>query len=197
MDDTATYIDCMKKVRDRVNIVQTIHAGGINTGIDFLNAELVCVQFRKALELIAFASLTANREKYAQAYADFERDGRAKRILEKIEKLNPDFYPVPFGEPIPDSSHPNKFTFPPPADNDALTRREFELLFDTTSEILHMRSPFSTKPPTDIVYPVERWVLKIQKLLAVHMVHLVDSPMRWVVRIPKVGDVQLYPAAPI
>ena len=93
MDDTAIYVTCMEKIRERINIIQTIQRGNITTGIDFLNTELTFVQFRKVLELIAFASLTANREKYAQAYADFERDGRAKRILEKIEKLNPDFYP--------------------------------------------------------------------------------------------------------
>ena len=61
-----------------------------------------------------------------------------------------------------------------------------------------MRSPFSAKDTaTDIVHPVDRWVLKIQKLLAVHMMHLVDSPMKWVVRISGTGPVQLYPGAPV
>ena len=199
MQDTAIYVTCMEKVRERINIIQTIQRGNITTGIEYLNSELIFVQFRKVLELIAFASLTANREKYTEAYADFQRDGRAKKILAKIEKLNPDFYPVPLGEPTPDASgHPNVFHFNRPAPHEALTRSEFETLFDLSSEILHMRSPFSTKDSaTNIIYPVERWVLKIQKLLTVHMMHLVDTSMKWIVRIPREGPVLLVPGAEI
>lgn len=50
----------MDQIRQRLRVVSAIGAGTLTTGEDVLNAELMCVQFRKVLELIAFAPLTAS-----------------------------------------------------------------------------------------------------------------------------------------
>ena len=61
--------------------------------------ELVFVQFRKILELIAFGSLTANREVYEKVRADSQNDWNAKRLLDKLARVNSELYPVPLMPP--------------------------------------------------------------------------------------------------
>ena len=74
-------------------------AGRVTTGDETFNIELVFVQLRKTLELIAFASLTTNKQKYSAAYANFATHWRVKDTLKALEKINPDFYPVPLKPP--------------------------------------------------------------------------------------------------
>ena len=52
------------------------------------------MHFRKALEEIVFASLSANREKYSATRAGFATEWNARRMLGFAEKVNPGFYPV-------------------------------------------------------------------------------------------------------
>src|SRR5438132_13869194 len=89
----------MEEVRDRINLVTTIGARKVTIGTDVFDIELVFVQLRKVLELIAFASLTANKAKYSAAHATFAEHWKAKLMLKELEKVNPEFYPVPIGQP--------------------------------------------------------------------------------------------------
>jgi hypothetical protein len=192
-DDTAVYRTCMEKVRERTTVIKAVLAGAINTGSDVLNTELICLQFRKTLELIAYASLAANREKYAEAHANFGLHWRAKDMLKTLEKVNQDFYPMPLGPPIPQPDGTKHF--PRPADG-YLTKDEFAFLYDTTSEYLHMRNPFSPKDSlVHTPYSVDGWVTRIRNLLAWHLMHLVDGG-KWVVQIPATGPIHLFPATP-
>src|SRR5579871_5889552 len=97
--DIEIYCNCIERVRHHVSIADTVFAGTIDTGYRDLNAELIFLHFRKALEEIAFASLSANREKYSQARAGFATEWNARRMLGFIEKENPNFYPVPLLPP--------------------------------------------------------------------------------------------------
>src|ERR1700694_3086237 len=99
-DDTILYINCMEEVRDRINLVTTIVAHTVTTGREVFDIELVFLQLRKVLELVAFASLTANKEKYSLAHAEFTEHWKAKRMLQELAKINPDFYPIPVAPPV-------------------------------------------------------------------------------------------------
>src|SRR5205807_9008227 len=61
----------------------------------YYRVELIFVQMRKALEEIAFASLSANRAKDSEIHAKFATFWRAKDLLREIGQINPEFYPVP------------------------------------------------------------------------------------------------------
>src|SRR5580704_5755160 len=100
VSDVQIYCDCMARIRHRINVVQTIMAGATPVGGTDQTAELIFVQFRKALEEIAFASLSANKEKYSEVHANFSRHWRAKDMLAVMDKVNPDFYPVPLPAPV-------------------------------------------------------------------------------------------------
>ncbi len=56
-----------------------------------INVESLYLQFRKTLELIAFGSLIANREKYSEARAEYASDWNAKRVLKLVSVLTPCF----------------------------------------------------------------------------------------------------------
>ena len=57
--------------------------------------ETIGLQFRKIFELIAFASLSANKKLYAAAYANFAKHWEASKLIANLHRINPDFYPVP------------------------------------------------------------------------------------------------------
>lgn len=68
-EQTRLYVNCMEEIRDRISLVESVGQHRLMTGFEACDQELVFLQFRKVLELVAFASLTANKEKYALAHA--------------------------------------------------------------------------------------------------------------------------------
>src|SRR5262245_30818160 len=88
-DPTRLYVDCMQGIRRRVTYVKWLINDkplGDEAHGKLLRTELNFVQFRKILELIAFSTLTANKEKYAEAHANFSTHWKAVRMLEAVEK---------------------------------------------------------------------------------------------------------------
>jgi hypothetical protein len=148
---------------------------------------------RKCLELIAFASLIANKDKYSAAYANFASHWKAKQMLECIEKLNPNFYPVPVEPPkLLDNGVKHLDLVP----DGFLTRSEFVTLYEKSSEFLHSRNPFTTKAPVvRLGYNTKEWVLRVKCLLKLHVTHLVDGSA-WIIQIPNEGQVRGYGAEP-
>lgn len=192
--DTVTYCNCMEEAKRRIGLVKSMLAGVVTTGEEAFNVELIFVQLRKTLELIAFASLTANKAKYSVAHANFASHWRAKAMLEELEKINPDFFPVPLEPPVTMARGVKHFE---KLSEGFLTKSEFVTLYQASSEIIHTRNPFSPKDPVvQIGYSVDQWVLRIQKLLGLHLMHLVDGG-KWIVNIPQEGPVHVYPASPM
>lgn len=189
-----SYCNCMEEIRQRLGIVASLGQGKISTGIKDADIELAFLQLRKSLEVIAFASLIANKDVYSAAHANFASHWRAKAMLECIEKLNPDFYPLPLELPkLLESGvkHCDLIT------DGFITKTEFESLYDKSSEILHSRNPFMTKDPVvKLGYSVKQWIVRIQRLLAFHRVSLVDGSL-WMIHIPNEGPVKGYAAAPV
>jgi hypothetical protein len=192
-DDTQLYIKCMEEVRDRINLASTVGAHKITTGSEVFDMELIFVQLRKTLELIAFASLTANKEKYSAAHEKFASHWKAKLMLQELAKINPEFYPMPIGRP---QLQANGVKHCPAVTDPFLTKDDLELLYDKTSDILHARNPFTDKGLTvNIKYSVKDWVARIQVLLGLHVMHLVDG-RKWIVEVPKEGPIRLWAAEP-
>ena len=187
------YLKCMEELRDRVKLVRSVLSRQITTTRDTFDAELIFLQLRKVLELIAFASLTVNKEQYAAVHARFAEHWKAKQLLQTVEKINPDFYPKPLG---PLQVQPDGVKHFPQATDPFLTREDFELLYDKSSDVLHVRNPFSERDPTiRIKYHVTEWVSRIQILVGRHVTHLIDGSV-WVVEIPEHGPVHLWSGAP-
>jgi hypothetical protein len=90
--DIEIYCNCIARARYHLSVADAVFDGRITTAHLDLNTELIFIHFRKALEEIAFASLSANREKYSAARAGFATEWNARRMLGFIEKVNPNFY---------------------------------------------------------------------------------------------------------
>ncbi len=187
------YMHCMEEVRMRLKLIKSIGAHKVATGNDMFDIELVFVQFRKALEVVAFGSLIANKDKYAANHARFAEHWKARLMLQELEKINPDFYPMPIGKPI---LQKNGTKHCPLVTDGFLTRDDFELLYGKASGFLHCRNPFTAKGPVEqIKYTPKQWVERIEVLLALHVMHL-DDGSKWVIEVPEEAPVHLVTAAP-
>ena len=190
--DIQIYCNCMERVRYHVSIADSVFASKIDTGHQDLNAELIFLHFRKALEEIAFASLSANREKYSEARAGFA-EWNARRMLGFVEKVNANCYPIPLKPPQEvalGQKHFDRIT------DGYLTKDDFTTLYNGSAEVLHCRNPYAPGDPTiDVKYTVGEWSRRIKVLLSWHFVQLVDVQGLWVIQLPKDGPVHGFPAA--
>jgi hypothetical protein len=192
-NETQLYMACMQEARDRLNFVKFLPVRNATTGIEYIDKELVFLQLRKILELIAFASLTANREKYATVHNKFATFWRAKDMLQDLEKINPEFYPLPVDPP---KTQPDGIKHLAAVDG-FLTKDDFVSLYDVTGNFLHVRNPFDTRDPViRMRYSVKQWLERIQALLTLHVVRLVDGNV-WVVQVPEQGPVRMTLAQPL
>jgi hypothetical protein len=192
--DIQNYCTYIAEVRGRLDVIQSFIDGKATTSLDACNGEFIFLQLRKILELIAFASLIANKDVYSAVHKRFDEHWRAKAMLAELEKVNPNFYPLTVGSP--QEIAPGRKHFPL-ANHDFMTKDEFVTLYNSASELLHTRNPFTAKASgIEIIYPVQEWVLRIRRLIVWHVMHLVGGD-KWVVNVPPSGDVQAWPASPI
>jgi hypothetical protein len=198
--DIQIYCDTMAQIRDRINVVQTIMSSAIHIGVPGQpalkdqTAELIFVQFRKVLEGIAFASLSANKDKYSEVHANFSKHWRAKEMLAVMDTVNPGFYPIPLPPPVQTS--PGNYYFGEPVADGFFTREDFIFLYKCSSEALHTHNPYREDDQTiNIKYTVQEWVARLQKLLGWHRTHLLNNDV-WVVQIPSAGKVRTVACVP-
>src|ERR1700688_4080893 len=97
--DDEIYCNCMEELKHRIAVICSVLNGSISTTYPMFDSELMHLQFRKSLELIAFSSLTANKAVYSAAFEKFASHWNAKRMLEDLEEVNTDFYPVAVNPP--------------------------------------------------------------------------------------------------
>jgi hypothetical protein len=189
------YCTLMEDVKTRIGLVRRFTSAEIRVGSEQFAYECVSVQLRKVLELVAFASLCANKEKYASAYADFAKHWRAKALLQALERLHPDFYPRPMKPPF---TKPDGTKHLDRVDDGFLTPDEFVVLYDKCSDVIHTRNPFSAlEPRIDFVHSVDQWLSRIAVLLQLHLMTLAGSSEVWLVSMhePSDGRVHAYVAS--
>jgi len=134
------------------------------------------------LEEIAFASLSANSEKYSEVHVNFSKHWRAKDMLAVMGKVNPNFYPVPL--PASVETSPGHKNVAGPLTDGFVTRDDFVLLYKYSFEALHTRNPYKEGDTTiHIKYTVQEWVARFRRLLSWHNTELLNGD-RWIVNIP-------------
>ena len=188
----ALYCSLMEDVKARLGLIHRFTAGEVRIGSNQFTYECVSAQIRKILELIAFSSLCANKEKYSQVHANFTKHWRAKALLEDLARIHSNFYPVPMKKPITKPDGTKHFER---INEGYLTRKDFVFLYDRCSEVVHTRNPFSVKKPKiNFDYSVDEWVSRIKTLLQLHLVQLTDISTVWIVSMhePSDGKVHAY-----
>ena len=74
------YCDQMEEIKKRTEVVTCFINRICDAKYDVPTAECIALQLRKILELIALASLVANKEEYARQHANFASHWQAKKF---------------------------------------------------------------------------------------------------------------------
>jgi hypothetical protein len=168
-----TYCNCLQSAKKRLALVDAVTSGRLRIDHEAVDSEFACLQLRRALELIAFASVAAHKDIYSQAHADFATHWNAKKLLQKLEKLHPDFYPKPVRITEPDSPGPKRLI---EIESDYLSKDDFVFLYNTCSEALHEWNPYRSDPRVvHFGHPVSEWVVRTRRLLEMHWISFVGT----------------------
>ncbi|PJB72389.1 MAG: hypothetical protein CO093_03170 [Alphaproteobacteria bacterium CG_4_9_14_3_um_filter_47_13] len=177
------YCKQMEAIKYRIDIAALIAQQKMTLGNQNLDYAFSSVQLRKILELIAFSSLIANKEKYSKIHKNYTKHFSAKRILQDIEKLNQDFFPKPV---VIDTSNNKKIMhLGNPRERHKivpLNREEFIELYEICSSVIHTANPYGDNPKQiDFKRSLDDWLKKIAALLDSHVIRLVDSKDFWLI----------------
>jgi hypothetical protein len=139
------YRDCMSEVKQRYLYVGELFPKFISAQNEFkkkLILEAIALQYRKIIELIAFASISANDEEYLDIRSNAGKDWNAKLIFKDISRLNHHFYPKPF-KISPDETSKD-INIIDPIENGFLKQEEAINLYDRCGSLLHAENRFGS-----------------------------------------------------
>ena len=172
------YVACMEEIKKRTEVIECFLSKKCSALYIQTTAESIALQMRKVLELIALSSLIANRDSYATQRKNFAKDWHAKRILQTLEKVNSEFYPVPNYQVVDANS--GTVTEIKRIERGYLTKEEFVKLYDWCCDLLHAENPFSNRSniAERFLANVPTWVTQIKVLLNHHTVQLADKDLQ-------------------
>jgi len=180
------YAANMKEIKLRTEVIDLFLSGQLDTRYVPTTVETIGLQFRKLFELIAFASLAANREQYSLIYADFAEHWQLAKLVKNLRRINPAFYPKPVLE-VP-SKEPGVLHGLKDRDQDYLTEDELIEAHGRCGTLAHSANPFGD--PIDYtfyneIFPV--WRTKVINLLNNHKVHLLGDKGFWIIHMQEDG----------
>lgn len=166
------YQDCLYEIKKRIEVIAD-HLNRVTVEkYAIIEVETVCLQFRKILEYIALLSLVANKELYAEQNEKFAKHYHAERIMRELERINPDFYPIP----IKRISHEGREDELVDIANGYLTKEKFVKIYEKCGSMMHAQNPFSSKKPLkEIQEHFPEWLTEICLLLNHHKISLVGG----------------------
>lgn len=193
--DISGYLGCMEEVKQRSALVSRILTADFTTGREDYDYEMVALNLRKILELIAFSSIMSNLAEYKKAYEDAHRHWNAERIMRDVEKVNPNFYPVSAKIEQQDSGVKRVVE----SEEDCLSKKEFVKLYKICGSTLHIPNSIQGKKTVNFVHQPGVWLMKIHNLLSTHYTTLLQSGHMWLIVLThsEDGKAHGYPAEPV
>jgi hypothetical protein len=185
--DGEKYCNLMEEIKLRINVVTYFLSGQGHALYEPSTLESICLQIRKILELVAFGSLVANKEAYTAVFTKISKAWNANDILIELEKVNPDFYPVPIVE-LP-SGVPGVKTRHEKRVGDYLDETEFKEVYGRCGAMAHAANPYGKG--IDYGYyarmlPV--WRTRIVNLLNARNIQLLGNPGIYLIHMTEHGD---------
>ena len=184
------YVRQMEEIKKRIDVINFFLSLRGNALYLQSTVESICLQFRKILELIAFASLIANKAAYSAVHKDFSSHHKSDILLKELRRINPHFYPVPV---TPKPKLVDGIFMPDLIKTGYLTPGEFVDVFKKCGRLLHVGNPYAGM--ISIAYyqktfPV--WLEKIVRLLNTHEVHFVDDSTMWIINMKEEHDEKVH-----
>lgn len=172
------YLKLMWEVDKRLEALHTLMNNQTNIPYLQITIESEALQLRKLLEIIAYSSLIAHKTGYEKLREGVSKDWHAKRIIRKIEEINPDFYPTPMTRTENRGWKRRNGGF--------LTKTQFETLYDKCGDMMHTKNPFSKRSPNSLRFHerVPDYVERIENLIRSHQVKLAGVEKLIFVNVP-------------
>lgn len=168
------YHDCLYEIKKRVEVIAAHINRQVHEKYLLVEVETVCLQFRKILEKILLMSLVANKEAYAEQNEKYAKHYHAERLLRDLERINPDFYPVPTKLVKKENDYDEWIDIK----TGFLTKDELVRIYEICGGMMHAQNPFSaSKPIEDIQRQFPEWLTKICVLLNHHHIKLVGGKL--------------------
>ena len=144
------YIEQMEEIKRRKESIEIITEVENTRLYRPVVTENVYLQIRKILELIVMASLVAKKEvmeEFSRSLQGLGRQWNGYKILKQVEKINPDFYPVPIIENPHNNPHVKSNL--EEMTTGFLTRDMFSELYNRRcAPLLHADNPYGIKKTT-------------------------------------------------
>ncbi|MGD1100530.1 MAG: hypothetical protein ABSA59_00560 [Terriglobia bacterium] len=137
--DIEKYAGTMSEIKLRTEVIHLFLSGQREARYIPTTVETIGLQFRKVFELIAFASLVANRNQYSLAYSDFAKHWEAAKLLKNLRRINPNFYPKPVIEV--QSDRPGVLHALKDRDQDYLTQEDLIEAHGRCGALMHGANP--------------------------------------------------------
>ena len=192
--DIKAYIAVMEEIKRRMEVVSTLQARKIDLMYRAIRVEFMVLQVRMITELVALASLAANKSIFQQHKKKFEKHWYPKDILKDVESLNPNFYPKPIAQvPVNDTRTEIVLV---ETETGFMTRDELIEVHGRCGNLLHARNPFGKDADYDYYENiVPTWLKRIAKLLGSHRIKLLNKDrFYWVwMKDAKDGRVHMQP----
>ncbi|HRW14773.1 MAG: hypothetical protein KDJ78_05725 [Rhodobacteraceae bacterium] len=140
--DPDAYVACMNEIKHRTAIVDNVlGVRDANRTIPIPNVEMAALQIRKVYELVAFASLAANKGRFNREWKMFAKEWRLDQIVKRISKWNPEFLPMSIVEEA--APQPGIRAHILDAPERSITSLQLVERHGRLGEVLHARNPFS------------------------------------------------------
>ena len=185
------YLQQMQEIKRRTEVIDYFLLAGGHALYKPTTVESICLQIRQVLELIAFASLCANKAAYSAVHKDFASHWNAEILLRDIARVNPDFCPAPKIErPSPTPGIKNHLE---DLKEGFLTKEDFITAYKKCGAMMHARNPYGSKTGHhyfEKAIPV--WREKIVKLLNIHSVKVLGHPGFWLIHMHETRDNEVH-----
>lgn len=186
--DIGKYCYQMEEIKLRINVVNSFVHGQSSAVYIPTSVESACLQIRKILELIAFASLIANKEAYRKVFAKVSKTWNAGDLLKELGCVNPDFYPKPVIE-LPSKRPGVKSELKDRDQAEYLTKADFVQAYGRCGAIAHAANPFGKGIDYGYYQKVlPHWQEQIMNLLNSHQVHLAGRPEMYLIHMKEDRD---------
>jgi len=172
------YQNCLLEIKKRTEVIASLISEEKTTGYLIVDVELVCLQFRKIIELIALSSLVANKEIYAQQREKFKEDWNARLIFQDLERMNPKFYPNPSEQIEKTTKSGERYYHFEPLTSGFLSKENALKIYERCGGILHAENPFKNKRNiAEIKAQFHDWIIQLITLMNHHLIVLNNGNM--------------------
>ena len=185
--DIQAYISVMEEIKRRSAVVRELLKHNVTVVYRATHIESMVLQVRMITELVALASLAANKPLFEEQRQKFEKHWHPNKILKDVERLNPKFYPRPIKE-VP-SQQPGVANDLVDIKKGFLTKDQLVAVHGRCGDLLHAKDPYGKGVDYKLYErAIPQWLDQIKTLLNCHQVHLLDSKYFYLVHMKEERD---------